>query len=217
MQEQEYNILEALRELDNPSQRRLAEETNLSLGKVNAIIKRLVNRGLLQVERLNTRHFKYILTPGGIKELTTRSLNYIKKSYQAVQEISRLIRSYGQEARSNGGKLYLFGPDDEVRELAGNILNEDGISHILLDSLDEIQPAASDLADPVLDSDPANPALGSDLALDSEQDPAPAKSAMDPNLATILYWSPDNFQTLQEKFAGEESIQVVNILTGEEV
>jgi len=119
MQEQEYNILEALRELDNPSQRRLAEETNLSLGKVNAIIKRLANRGLLQVERLNTRHFKYILTPGGIKELTTRSLNYIKKSYQAVQEISSLIRSYGQQTSDNGSKLYLYGPDDEVRELAG--------------------------------------------------------------------------------------------------
>ncbi len=45
MQEQEYTILEALKELDSPSQRQLAQETDLSLGKVNAIIKRLVSRG----------------------------------------------------------------------------------------------------------------------------------------------------------------------------
>ncbi|MBF8436518.1 winged helix-turn-helix transcriptional regulator [Halanaerobiaceae bacterium Z-7014] len=129
MQEQEYTILEALKELDSPSQRQLAEETDLSLGKVNAIIKRLVSRGLLQVERLNTRHFKYILTPGGLKELTTRSLNYIKKSYQAVQQLSKVIRAHALKAREAGWQLYLYGPDDEIGELAQNILSEEGIDY----------------------------------------------------------------------------------------
>lgn len=142
MREQEYNILEALRELENPSQRRLAEETDLSLGKVNAIIKRLVSRGLLQVERLNKRHLRYILTPGGIKELTARSLNYIKRSYRAVQELSKVIRHYGQEAREAGRELYIYGPDDEVGELIGNILSEEDLAYSRLVDIEKIEAGA---------------------------------------------------------------------------
>jgi len=97
-QEKEYLILHTIyASQDQLKQRELARNTGLSLGMTNAIIKRLLLKGLLVVQRINQRTIRYMLTPSGVKLVLKRSYNYLKKTLKQVsiyhQAIAKLIHS----------------------------------------------------------------------------------------------------------------------------
>jgi EPS-associated MarR family transcriptional regulator len=64
------------------SQRELADELGISLGKVNYCISGLVDRGLVKVRNFknskNKIAYAYLLTPRGIEEKTRVTLRYLK-------------------------------------------------------------------------------------------------------------------------------------------
>ena len=139
MEDKELNILEVFEQLDNPSQREVAEETGMSLGMVNALVKRLVKKGLLKVEKLNSRNFHYLLTPHGLKKLTSRSLSYFRRSYRAVRELSFQIRERAQECKAEGRRICLYGPKDEVYDLARDIFKEMEVDYEHCSDLDQVE------------------------------------------------------------------------------
>ena len=55
------------------NQRDLAKITGLSLGMTNSIVKRLAQKGLLTIKRVNNRNIHYLVTPSGIEILTRKS------------------------------------------------------------------------------------------------------------------------------------------------
>ncbi len=95
-----YRILKRLAEDPDASQRALAEELGISLGKVNYCLKALIERGLLKVDRFRTSDNKwaymYYLTPKGIKEkarVTVRFLQHKLVEHEALKsEIEQLQR-----------------------------------------------------------------------------------------------------------------------------
>ncbi len=66
--EKEYEVLSHLGKEKEVTQRKIASGTGLSLGSVNILLKKMVKKGLVKIERLNTRTIRYILTPRGMKE-----------------------------------------------------------------------------------------------------------------------------------------------------
>ena len=64
----EFVVLKSIESKNTITQRELAKRTGLSLGAVNVLIKRLINKGLLKIEHINAKTMKYILTPKGIME-----------------------------------------------------------------------------------------------------------------------------------------------------
>ena len=66
--EAEYKVLSHLQENETTTQRHISARTGLSLGSVNLLLKKMVRKGLVKIERLNKRTVRYILTPQGIKE-----------------------------------------------------------------------------------------------------------------------------------------------------
>ena len=68
MQDNEVLILEEIEKNPNTNQRDLSEKTGLSLGMVNLLLKKFIKKGFVKLERLNSRSFRYILTPEGFKE-----------------------------------------------------------------------------------------------------------------------------------------------------
>jgi len=71
----------------------LAKQLGFSLGKVNFIVKALVDKGLVKMTNFATsekkRNYKYLLTPEGINEkldLTEKFIVRKKAEYEALQQ-----------------------------------------------------------------------------------------------------------------------------------
>ena len=64
----EHAILNYLKNNHQTSQREIAERVGLSAGTVNLLIKKMVKKGFIKLERINGRTLRYILTPQGIAE-----------------------------------------------------------------------------------------------------------------------------------------------------
>ena len=87
------NVLRKIFSEPNVSQRKLASELNLSLGKLNYIVNSLKNKNLLKVKNFKNNKKKlnyiYLLTPTGIAYKTKLTINYMKKlssEYEALKK-----------------------------------------------------------------------------------------------------------------------------------
>jgi len=126
--EQEYRVLTHLQNNDTTTQRYISSRTGLSLGAVNLLIKKMVKKGLIKIERLNPRTVRYILTPKGLEEKARLSYRYIRQSYRQLLKINRAMDSLLAE-KKDGETVVLFGPNDEIREILTQYLSEQNISY----------------------------------------------------------------------------------------
>lgn len=104
--EYRYKILKLVESRPELSQRELAEELGISLGKVNFCLKALVQVGLVKASNFrnnkNKMAYMYLLTPKGIEEkaaITLRFLKYKLQEYEALQEEIEELR---REAATEG-------------------------------------------------------------------------------------------------------------------
>jgi len=104
--EYRYRILKLLEADPQASQRKLADQLGISLGRVNYCLKALIDKGLLKVNNFrnsaNKRAYLYLLTPTGIEEkarVTARFLRRKLDEYEALKrELEELQREAGQAA-----------------------------------------------------------------------------------------------------------------------
>jgi DNA-binding MarR family transcriptional regulator len=73
-------LLEAIEADPGPSQRDLAQQLGVSLGLVNAFVRRLARKGYFKVRQVPKNRARYILTPRGALEKTHLTLEYIQFS-----------------------------------------------------------------------------------------------------------------------------------------
>ncbi|MGA3086479.1 MAG: MarR family EPS-associated transcriptional regulator [Thermodesulfobacteriota bacterium] len=85
MDENHLKTLKILEENPALSQRHLARELNLSLGKANYIINALIQKGYLKVKRFknsnNKRSYIYYLTPEGIKKKFELTYQFFRTNF----------------------------------------------------------------------------------------------------------------------------------------
>ena len=81
--EDHIDLLHTIEKDSNASQRQIASKTGLSIGKVNYILKSLVDIGFIKIENFNNSskkiNYLYVLTPKGIKEKTNITMKFIAK------------------------------------------------------------------------------------------------------------------------------------------
>jgi len=133
--ETEFKVLSHLQENEITSQRKIARRTGLSLGTVNLLMKKMVRKGLVKVERLSARTVRYILTPRGMQEKSRLTYNYIRKSYHQILKINRVLAELLKEWEPalNGASVILYGPADELREIMAHYLDRTGFSYHCFD------------------------------------------------------------------------------------
>lgn len=97
--ETHYRLLKHLEANPETSQRELARELGISLGKANYCLKALVARGWVKVGNFSRnpdkQAYAYLLTPRGIEEktrVTMRFLKYKMAEYEALREEVDLLR-----------------------------------------------------------------------------------------------------------------------------
>ena len=112
----ELEILKSVDEENSITQRELAKRTGLSLGSVNVLIKRLIHKGLIKIEHINSRTIKYILTPKGLMEKARLTYQYVVQSYNYISNIELKLEQI-INSRKNTGKVVLYGVKDEIYDI----------------------------------------------------------------------------------------------------
>jgi len=112
----ELEILRSVNEENRITQRELAKRTGLSLGSVNVLIKRLIHKGLIKIEHINSRTIKYILTPKGLMEKARLTYQYIVQSYNYISNIEIKLEQI-MRSKKETEKVILYGIKDEVYDI----------------------------------------------------------------------------------------------------
>jgi EPS-associated MarR family transcriptional regulator len=107
--EYRYRILKLLEKNPTASQRDIARELGVSLGRVNFCLQALVEKGLIKVNNFrhneSKRAYLYYLTPKGMKEkarVTVRFLKVKLNEYENLKlEVAQLQREASRLGRSD--------------------------------------------------------------------------------------------------------------------
>ena len=140
--EREHQILSYLQNDDKATQRQIASETGFSLGSVNILLKKMIKKGLVKIERLNARSLRYILTPRGLTEKSRLTYTFIKNSYEQIMTLTTAVENVIQKIHpGQSAGIYLYGPHNEVLEVLNLVLSKGKIRHTYI-------AEASQLPDP---------------------------------------------------------------------
>ena len=99
-----YQILKRLQEDPNISQRDLAKDLDISLGKVNYCLRGLMEKGWVKAKNFrnsnNKLAYAYYLTPHGLEEKARVTLSFLKYRIAQHEQLEREIEELRQEAQS---------------------------------------------------------------------------------------------------------------------
>ena len=100
--EYRYKILKLLEANPEISQRDLARELGVSLGRANFCLKALIEKGLLKVTNFrnskNKLAYMYLLTPRGIEEKSVITAQFLKIKMQEYAQLEAEIDILRREA-----------------------------------------------------------------------------------------------------------------------
>lgn len=97
------NMLRAIEVSPTITQRELSSRLDISLGKVNYIIKSLITKGLVKTDSFkksnNKRAYFYVLTPHGIEEKAKVTYRFLKQKMVEYDDLKNEIERLKQEMK----------------------------------------------------------------------------------------------------------------------
>lgn len=104
------NISDTLKDKPEASQRHLAKNAGISLGMMNAILGRFVERGWIMLKNVNGRKLAYAVTPEGVSELASRGRKFVIKTFELADRYSEIFcKKFTQEKLAGKTKVILYG------------------------------------------------------------------------------------------------------------
>jgi EPS-associated MarR family transcriptional regulator len=102
--EYRYKILKLVESKPEISQRELAADLGISLGKANFCLKALIDVGLLKATNFrnskNKLAYMYLLTPSGIEEKSSITMRFLKLKMQEYENLQNEIEELRRDAKS---------------------------------------------------------------------------------------------------------------------
>lgn len=100
--EYRYRILKLLEADPQASQRKIADELGISLGRVNYCLQALIEKGLVKVNNFrnsaNKRAYLYLLTPRGIEDKATVTARFLRRKLDEYETLKRELEELQREA-----------------------------------------------------------------------------------------------------------------------
>jgi DNA-binding MarR family transcriptional regulator len=133
--ERNLEILTAIGESDQVTQRALAQRLGMALGLTNLYLKRLAKQGYIKVSQFTDRpaagkRLRYLLTPTGIAEKTRLTFEHAAYALTLYRRTRRtLSQSLGEAVTTGMKRVALYGAGDAA-ELAYLTLKEAGIEPV---------------------------------------------------------------------------------------
>tara|TARA_B100000963_G_scaffold346643_1_gene352092 strand:- start:14882 stop:15196 length:315 start_codon:yes stop_codon:yes gene_type:complete len=93
--EDQLDLMHIIENDGSSSQRQIAKNSGLSVGKVNYCLKALIDIGFIKMRNFSNSNKKlnyaYVLTPKGIKEKTTITKQFIIKKKQEYDKLNSYV------------------------------------------------------------------------------------------------------------------------------
>ncbi|PJC02906.1 MAG: MarR family EPS-associated transcriptional regulator [Gallionellales bacterium CG_4_9_14_0_8_um_filter_59_50] len=101
-----YTLLKTLEKNPGLSQRELAKQLGVSLGKVNYCLNKLIEKGSLKINNFrnsqNKLAYAYLLTPQGIESKARMTVQFLKRKMQEYERLRAEIEALQREAAEKG-------------------------------------------------------------------------------------------------------------------
>ena len=105
-----YRLLKRLHANPEISQRQLADDLGVSVGKINFCLRALLDKGLLKVRNFrdsnNKLAYAYYLTPKGAKEKVRATSGFLKRKLAEYEGLEREIEELRREVRNEEQTAY---------------------------------------------------------------------------------------------------------------
>ncbi len=115
------SVLESLSGGPDLHQRKIAECTGLNLSKVNFVLRKLVDKGMVKLQRVRDnpqkRRYLYLLTPAGVAEKSRLTYHFIKRSMRSYQEAERKVADAIESMAAQGVKRVVLWGNTEITEM----------------------------------------------------------------------------------------------------
>lgn len=102
-----YRLLRYLEENPQASQRELARELRVSLGKVNYCVRALIDKGWIKLRNFGKSDRKsayaYVLTPSGIEEKANVTISFLRRKTAEYDDLARQLEELREEVRALTG------------------------------------------------------------------------------------------------------------------
>ncbi|MCT4599114.1 MAG: winged helix-turn-helix transcriptional regulator [Vallitalea sp.] len=116
--DKELQMLININDNEHITQRQLAKKLSLSLGTINALLQRMIDKGYINVVQSNTRVFRYYLTPLGVEVKNKKTYDHIVISYNIIGRVRTMTKKFILEQIEKGiTKFYIYGKHDEVYKI----------------------------------------------------------------------------------------------------
>ena len=91
-----FNILRVIEKKSDSTQRSIANELDISLGKLNYCLVELKKKGLIKINNFKKNpekiNYIHVLTPKGIVEKTKLTINFMKRKIEEYDELKRELK-----------------------------------------------------------------------------------------------------------------------------
>ncbi len=100
----DFQVLKYLDNTQITSQREISKSLNISLGKINFILKALINKGIVKARNFknnkNKRAYAYYLTSKGLDEKTRLTLSFFDRKSREYDKLKKELRDLEKELQA---------------------------------------------------------------------------------------------------------------------
>ncbi|OGT79444.1 MAG: hypothetical protein A3H91_05725 [Gammaproteobacteria bacterium RIFCSPLOWO2_02_FULL_61_13] len=111
-------LLQAIDQGSNVTQRRLADRLGVALGLANSYLKRCVRKGLVKVRQAPANRYLYYLTPKGFAEKSRLTREYLGNSFHFFRVASSSMRDVLESCAAEGCRNIVLCGTSELAEIA---------------------------------------------------------------------------------------------------
>lgn len=111
-------ILEAIENDSQVTQRHLATSMGVALGLANSYLKRCARKGLIKIHQAPANRYLYYLTPKGFAEKSRLTAKYFSSSLQFYRRAGETCREVFRQCEKRGLRRIILCGDSELAEIA---------------------------------------------------------------------------------------------------
>ena len=111
-------LLAAVEEKADITQRTLAQQMGVALGLTNAYLKRAMAKGLIKVRQAPARRYMYYLTPQGFAEMARLTREYLSDSFHVVRRVRGECDDLLRQAAARGWRRVVVVGASDLAEIA---------------------------------------------------------------------------------------------------
>tara|TARA_Y100000589_G_scaffold135376_1_gene129571 strand:- start:5653 stop:6276 length:624 start_codon:yes stop_codon:yes gene_type:complete len=119
----ELDFLSSLEEGKEVTQKNISNKISVSIGFVNALIKKFLKKGIIKVQQAPYKRFVYYLTPEGFSEKSKLVLNYLNDSLSLFRSMRKEFNQLFSENLSCEFIIYGISEISEIAILSANEFN----------------------------------------------------------------------------------------------